>query len=558
MDRRLRGRRTLIKSFKARWIAALAILGVHGVQATNYSFTKIADDSDGTFTEFTIGSSLNDLGTVAFTATGPGGTRGLYTGSGGSVQTVFQGSASSYSAYGPVINNRGDVSYLLAHIGPDPYSEVVYSSGGSSTTVVAGNAGNVGNVNPPWLNNQGVVAYGAGVAASPSNPGGFALYTWDGGTSTERYFASTNGPFIGLSTFVRMNDSGALTFNGTLGPMDHQVNGIFKGSGGTYTTVAVENGAGGFSFLSPMPALNNAGVVVFQATSSSGKTGLYSGNGGSLTTYVDTDGPYNSIYGFVSISDGGVVAFRATTDNQLTYGTEGIFTGADPLTDHVIRIGDELFPGFFVTDFFYDNAINAHGQIVFRYTVRSLDGQTTRKGIALATPDSSAPVLNNAFEQQVTVGGGPTVVGGLSATFDAVTNGGRFSADYFQAVSGQGLAIRIGDAAANAVDFNFAGATSQVWQVEFSGAFTGSTTLVFHYDDTGLLVPEDSLQIRHFVNGAWETPSQSLNTVSNTITLSANSFSPFILASPVPEPSVLGMILFGAASLVALRQSRLS
>lgn len=543
--------------FKAGLIAATAILAAQGVHAINYSFTNIVDNSDGTFTDFTIGTSVNDLGTVVFTASGSGGTIGLYTGSGGSLQTVFQGASTSYSAYsGPAINNSGAVSYLLGHMGSNPYNEVIYASGGTSTTVVTSDPVNNGNLNPPWLNNHGAVAYGAGVVATPPSPGGFAYYTWDGSATTQRYFASTNGPLVGLSTFVRMNDSGTLAFNGTLGPMDHQTNGVFSGSGGSYTTIAVEHGAGNFSILSPMPALNNAGVVVFQGTTSDNKTGLYSGKGGPLLTYVDTSGPYASIYGFVSISDGGVVAFRATTDNQLTYGAEGIFTGPNPLTDHVIRIGDELFPGLYVTDFSYDGAINAHGQIVFRYTVRSFDGFTTRKGIALATPDSSAPVLNNIRNEQINVGGGPAAIGGLSATFGAVTNAGRFSADYFQPVDSQALALRIGDAAASAVDFNLAGATSQVWQLEFSGGFTNGATLVFHYDDAGLTAPESSLQIRHFVNGIWETPSQSLDTVSNTITLSANSFSPFILASPVPEPSVLGLSLFGIAGLATLRRRK--
>ncbi len=64
-------------------------------------------------------------------------------------------------------------------------------------------------------------------------------------------------------------------------------------------------------------------------------------------------------------------------------------------------------------------------------------------------------------------------------------------------------------------------------------------TITIRYDDS-VLAPgeEDLLSIVHFTNGAWETPTQTLDTEANTVTLTVTSFSPFALAStPVPVPA---------------------
>ncbi|MBI5395066.1 MAG: PEP-CTERM sorting domain-containing protein [Verrucomicrobia bacterium] len=541
-------------AFPWRGVVGLCLATATVASAANYSFTKIADDADGTLNTFRPAGGVNAAGTVVFSALGTNDTAGIYTGSGGAVTTVAQASHFDLGYdWGAVINNAGGIAYLQ-HNGygtnGNPNS-VVYNAGGGPVVVASGTGSPYINVNPPALNNGGTVAFGASAATS------FSLFTHTAGTTTERYHSDANSIyFYGLSTFVHLNDSGTLAFNGTIGPGAQQVNGIFKGPGGSFTTIAVENDSTNqFIALSPAPALNNAGVVVFQATKLSGfttTTGIYSGNGGPLTTYADTAGPYSTIYN-PAISDGVVVAFRADTDTFINDGPNGIFTGTNPLTDHVVRIGDQLFPGLYVTDLFYDGAINEHGQIAFRYTVQSFDHTITRSGVALATPDTSAPVLSNIL--QVNVGGGPTTIGGMQATFDAVTQDGRFSADFFRPDTTADLALRIGDDAAGAVDFSLASLDYQVWQLEFSGVFTGNADLVFHYDDTNLLVDESALQIRHFVNGQWEIPGQTLDTVNNTITLAANSFSPFVL-SAVPEPGTGSLLAAGGLALLRLRNRR--
>ncbi len=65
---------------------------------------------------------------------------------------------------------------------------------------------------------------------------------------------------------------------------------------------------------------------------------------------------------------------------------------------------------------------------------------------------------------------------------------------------------------------------------------------------------ESLLRIRHFSNGQWEIPSQTLDVVNNTITLAANSFSPFILTG-VPEPSSAVLLGLGSAALLGRRRT---
>lgn len=534
---------------KSSSVVAVMLSAVCHAVAANYSFTNIVDDASGTLSSFGTVSSINAAGMVAFSANGSGGTVGIYKGNGASTNTVFQGSQASYTLpFSPVINDGGAVAYLRGDLGGN--NHVIYDSG-LGPTVIASSGGSFVGVNQPMLNDNGTVSFGA----SPSGPdGGFNLYTWSGGTTTARYYSSVSSTFIGLSTVASINNSGVLGFNATLGPPESQVNGLFYGTGGAHSTITLANGATGFSFLSPFPTINKSGVVLFHATSTSGKTGIYSGNGGPLTTYVDTTGPYASIHANTALSDGGTIAFYASTDSLFDYGPDGLFTGPNPTTDRVISIGDELFPGLFITSLNYGGAINEHGQIAFNYTVQNLAHTITRNGIALATPDSSAPLLNSSFAQMITVGGGLTTIGGLQATFDTVNDPGRFSADFFRPTNSADLALRIGETALNDVNFGLATPNYQVWQLEFSGTFSDAS-LVFHYDDAGLLVDESQLVIRHYTGGQWVMPNQTIDTVNNTITLVANSFSPFILSN-VPEPSSALLLALGGAALLGRRPSR--
>ena len=94
-----------------------------------------------------------------------------------------------------------------------------------------------------------------------------------------------------------------------------------------FTTIADSNDPQFSSFeYNGTPAVNNNGTVAFGATLVGGASGIFAGDGGALTTLVDTSGPFAEFYfEDVAINSSGTVAFRARLDS----GEEGVFTVND-------------------------------------------------------------------------------------------------------------------------------------------------------------------------------------------------------------------------------------
>ena len=123
--------------------------------------------------------------------------------------------------------------------------------------------------------------------------------------------ADESGPLTGsFNTPPGLNDNGVAVFEGQL---DSGPTGIFTGSGGALTTIAV---TGGSTLSLNAPTINQSGVVAFRARFTDGSAGLYTGSGGPLTTLAEGigfgPGPFGSLFGGPFINDGGVVAFAAS------------------------------------------------------------------------------------------------------------------------------------------------------------------------------------------------------------------------------------------------------
>jgi hypothetical protein len=86
---------------------------------------------------------------------------------------------------------------------------------------------------------------------------------------------------------------------------------------------------------------------------------------------------YSSFGAFTSIAPNGGVVFAA----NLVGGGQGIFTGSDPVANHVIRTGDILNGSTVVNVALANRAINGAGQIAFQVTLA--DG---RQAVFIATP----------------------------------------------------------------------------------------------------------------------------------------------------------------------------
>jgi PEP-CTERM motif len=156
-------------------------------------------------------------------------------------------------------------------------------------------------------------------------------------------------------------------------------------------------------------------------------------------------------------------------------------------------------------------------------------------------------------------GGGSTVVGGSGAAFANITTPGAFSSTFSEPATTSALAALIGGQAAGEIDFSLAGSPIELWQLQFTGAFSDDATVTLHFDPSALgSTPLADLEIEHFEDGQWVIPpDQVINPAADTITFETDGFSPFVLAT-VPEPPALLLAMIGLVGIAALRLGRLA
>jgi len=287
--------------------------------ASSPATTTIAD-STGPFGSFGQYPSINDRGTVAFLSDLDTGPRGIFTGSGGPI-TTFAVTGSFFCCGYPSINARGVVAFMGNGI-------FTSKGGGSITTIV-----------------------------------------------------DTSGPFTGFHDRLSINDTGTIAF---LASVKVGSPGIFTIQHGSITTLVDTSGP----FIAVgVPAINNAGTVAFFgcldalnpscSINENAAQGIFTGDGGPLTTIVDTSGPF-SHFGNPSMNNSRMVVFLAF----LEAGGSGIFTGPDPVADKVIATGNLLFGSTVASlGFLQGLGLNDAGQVAF--FARLVDGT---EGIYLATP----------------------------------------------------------------------------------------------------------------------------------------------------------------------------
>ena len=93
--------------------------------------------------------------------------------------------------------------------------------------------------------------------------------------------ADTRDLFGGFSSTVPVNSSGSVAFFSGL--KDRGV-GIFTGNGGSITTIAIAGSSNPLTFGFSGIALNDMGTVAFPSGVKGGGVGVFTGNGRSITT----------------------------------------------------------------------------------------------------------------------------------------------------------------------------------------------------------------------------------------------------------------------------------
>jgi hypothetical protein len=216
---------------------------------------------------------------------------------------------------------------------------------------------------PPSLNNNGTV----GFFAAQRN-GGSGIFSGSGGPLTT---IAVSTSFSAIFSPVSISDAGTVAFKASAGSSNIR---LFTGSGGPFTGVDSADGSTEFS-------VNNAGTVAYTLGGRAADNGriLTRRAGSSPTTLVDTR---NSAFRYVnlrpSLNDAGVVAFAAGLDT----GESGIFLGGGgPITTLYDTSGP--FSGF---DVFQAPSLNNNGAVAFRASLDAGgDGIFTGSGGSFTT-----------------------------------------------------------------------------------------------------------------------------------------------------------------------------
>ena len=354
--------------------------------------------------------------------------------------------------------------------------------------------------------------------------------------------ADSAGPFRNFYfPSPSLNAGGTVAFAANL---DDGRLGIFTGNGGVVTTIALgalPNGSFGY------PSINQAGTVAFFATEGNGVgERIVSGSGGPLTTVADASGQFRGFAsGYsVSINTTGTVAFWASQDT----GPAGIFINSGGTVTSGFLNSAPLFAEF-------NASINDNGTVAFR-TSNGTGILTVADGLITTITDSSgpfnyfgrAPSLNNAGRVAFVAG-----INGIDGGVFGIYTGNGEPLTTIADLSGQ--FSYLGDFNFNQPPINAAGNVAFVAGLDAGGGgiFIGDGTT------TSQILDARAPFFGSTLTGVGISPT-SLNDSGQVAFYYelANGTTGIAIATPVPEPSSVGLLVFGALGILSGRSRKLA
>lgn len=388
-----------------RTIGALTALGLalalHAASAgpawaQGYTFTNVTDSTQE-FQGLFSPPQINDGGTLLISARLDTGHVGIFTkAAGGPTTTIVSTATTSFSGFGGSfgsINAAGTVAFQGDVFIAIPNSTGIYTGAGGALTSVVDDApasmfSSFGSSGIEASNDAGTVAFYARRRASAGGGEGIFTRSGDGTGPITTVADSTSGVFSAVSVQPAINASGSVAFSGD-GTAPGVLAGIFVvAPGGAITTIV--DASDGFTFPGTT-SLNDSGTVAFVARKGSVQ-GIFTGDGGPLTTVADESDGYRQFLATPAINNNGLVVFDALLEDN----RRGIFTGPDPVDDKVILVGDMLFGGT-VTDVQFREGLNNNGDIAFKYSLdNGIEGVAVAVAVAVVPEPTSLGLLTVA------------------------------------------------------------------------------------------------------------------------------------------------------------------
>lgn len=342
------------------------------VHSAPYQFTKIADTRTGVFRGFHLSTSIDEQGMVLFRANLVGGGQGIFKAD-GSVTTQIANTSEKFETFrgAPAVSGNGHIVFY----GSRPGGEFGYSRATDVTGDFLYSSKDFSDLGDLVINNGGILAF-KGTRTKGRKPRR-QIFLGDGGRPVPIPDSKNNQ--VGM---LSLNNHGQVAFS---------TGGKVYVSDGETTTLLTDGGNQFFLFYRPV--INDHGMVVVQTASelAEGRIDkhLLVIEDGEIRILTSTQRVFQDLLSSHAVNNHGHVVFTAVMDSGIT----GLFAGPNPMTDIVIKQGDQLLGNRIVEGPAFSNrGLNDAGQIVF--FARLEDGT---EGIYRADPNPvpSAGILTN-------------------------------------------------------------------------------------------------------------------------------------------------------------------